>query len=118
VRSGDVLKADFVEFLKLDTITRKIRPGSVTALSKKEPILRGRSTEKRTPILYGSEFALLQFIHGAGTAALGWCLPAEWRFSMVSMVSINLRIWFDGVETGDTGETVEPEEASKYAVFR
>ena len=30
---------------------------------------------------------------------------------MVSMVSINLRIWFDGVETGDAGETVEPKES-------
>jgi hypothetical protein len=27
--------------------------------------------------LYRSEFALLQFSHGAGTAALGWCLPAQ-----------------------------------------
>jgi len=32
----------------------------------------------RAPILYESEFALLQFTHGAGTAALGRCLPAEW----------------------------------------
>jgi hypothetical protein len=29
---------------------------------------------------------------------------------MVSMVAINLEIWFDGVETGDTGESVELEE--------
>ena len=28
----------------------------------------------------------------------------------MSMVSINLRIWFDGVEQGDAGETIEPEE--------
>jgi hypothetical protein len=33
------------------------------------------------------------------------------RFSLVSMVSINLGIWFYGVGTGDTGETVEPEES-------
>ena len=65
---------------------------------------------KRAPILYGSEFALLQFTHGAGTAALGLCLPAEWLFSVVSMVAINLEIRFDGVETGDTGESVELEE--------
>src|SRR6266404_144849 len=32
--------------------------------------------ELHLPSLYSSEFALLQFIHGAGTAALGWCLPA------------------------------------------
>ncbi len=62
---------------------------------------------KCSPILYGSEFALLQFTHGAGTAALGSCLPAEWCFSMVSMVAINLEIWFDGVQTG---ESVEFEE--------
>ena len=62
---------------------------------------------KRAPILYGSEFALLQFTHGAETAALGLCLPAEWLFSVVCMVAINLEIRFDGVETG---ESVELEE--------
>jgi hypothetical protein len=60
----------------LDIIMLKIRPGSVTALPKKNRF-SGRSTEKRTPILYGSELPLLQFMLGAGTAALGWCLPAE-----------------------------------------
>ena len=58
--------------------------------------------------------ALLQFIDGAGTAALGWCLPASqfWTgFNLVSMVSINLRIWFDGVEQRDAGETIEREES-------
>jgi hypothetical protein len=30
---------------------------------------------------------------------------------MVSMVSINLGIWFYGVEMGDAGETIEPEES-------
>jgi hypothetical protein len=29
----------------------------------------------------------------------------------VSMVSINLRVWFDGVEQGDAGETIEREES-------
>ena len=33
------------------------------------------------------------------------------RFSLVSMVSINLGIRFYGVETGDAGETIEPEES-------
>ncbi len=33
------------------------------------------------------------------------------RFSLVSMVSINLGIRFDGVETGDAGESIEPEES-------
>jgi hypothetical protein len=32
-------------------------------------------------------------------------------FSLVSMVSINLGIWFYGVEMGDVGETIEPEES-------
>jgi hypothetical protein len=32
-------------------------------------------------------------------------------FSLVSMVSINLGIRFYGVETGDTGESIEPEES-------
>jgi hypothetical protein len=35
VRSGDVQKAIFVECLKPDIITRKIRPGSVTGLPRK-----------------------------------------------------------------------------------
>ena len=65
-------------------------------------------------ILYQLELRLLQSIHGAGTAALGWCLPAaqfrSW-FSLVSMVSINPGIWFDGVEKGDAGETIEREES-------
>jgi hypothetical protein len=33
------------------------------------------------------------------------------RFSLVSMVSINLGIWFYEVETGDAGESIEPEES-------
>jgi type IV secretion system protein VirB9 len=33
------------------------------------------------------------------------------RFSLVSMVSINLGIRFYGVETGDAGESIEPEES-------
>ncbi len=32
-------------------------------------------------------------------------------FSLVSMVSVNLRIWFYGVETGDAGESIEREES-------
>ena len=33
------------------------------------------------------------------------------RFDLVSMVSINLGIRFYGVETGDAGESIEPEES-------
>jgi hypothetical protein len=33
------------------------------------------------------------------------------RFSLVSMVSINLGIRFYGVEIGDAGESIEPEES-------
>jgi hypothetical protein len=33
------------------------------------------------------------------------------RFNLESMVSINVRIWFDGVEQGDAGETIEREES-------
>jgi len=33
------------------------------------------------------------------------------RFSLVSMVSSNLGIRFYGVETGDAGESIEPEES-------
>jgi hypothetical protein len=33
------------------------------------------------------------------------------RFYLVSMVSINLGNWFDQAETGDAGETIEPEES-------
>ena len=33
------------------------------------------------------------------------------RFSLVSMVSINLGIQFYGVEMGDAGESIEPEES-------
>jgi hypothetical protein len=64
--------------------------------------------------LYQLELSLLQFSLGAGTAALGWvCLQNNFgrRFSLVSMVSINLGIWFYGVEMGDAGETIEPEES-------
>jgi len=60
----------------------------------------------------GSIDALLQFIDRAGTAALGWCLPASQFLDRVfSMGSINLGIWFYQVETGDTGESIEPEES-------
>jgi len=33
------------------------------------------------------------------------------RFSLVSTVSINLGIWFYGVEMGHAGDTIEPEES-------
>jgi hypothetical protein len=33
------------------------------------------------------------------------------------MVSINLGIWFYGVETGDTGESIEPEESHSRRGF-
>jgi hypothetical protein len=36
----------------------------------------------------------------------------------VSPASINLGIWFYEVETGDTSESIEPEEATKHAGFR
>ena len=44
---------------------------------------------------------------------VGICLKDNfgWRFSLASMVSINLGIWFYGVETGDAGESIEPEES-------
>src|ERR1700687_5232736 len=44
---------------------------------------------------------------------VGVCLCHSFgqRFSLVSMVSINLGIWFYGVEIGDTGESIEPEES-------
>ena len=61
--------------------------------------------------LYQLELPLLQFIHGAGTAALGWRLPVGRAVCLVSMVSINLGIWFYGVELGDAGETIEREES-------
>jgi hypothetical protein len=111
VRSGDVLKANFVECPKLHIITLKIRPGSVTALRKKNRF-SGRSTEKRTPILYGSEFALLQFMGQGQVLGVGVCLRNSFgrRFGLVSMVSINLRIRFYEVETGNIGESIEPEE--------
>ncbi len=64
-------------------------------------------------ILTDQSMLCYNFIHGAGTA-LGWCLPAAQcgrRFNLVSMVSINLRIWLYGVEMGDAGETIEHEES-------
>jgi hypothetical protein len=44
---------------------------------------------------------------------VGVCLQHSFgrQFSLVSMVSINLGIWFYGVETGDTGESIEPGES-------
>jgi hypothetical protein len=44
---------------------------------------------------------------------VGVCLHNSFgrQFSLVSMVSINLGIWFYGVEMGDAGETIEPEES-------
>ncbi len=44
---------------------------------------------------------------------VGVCLRNSFgrRFSLVSMVSISLGIWFYGVEMGDVGETIEPEES-------
>jgi MOSC domain-containing protein len=80
-------------------------------------ISTGRSTGSHShsgQILTDQSMLCYNFIHGAGTAALGWSLPVAQcgrRFNLVSMVSINLRIWFYGVEMGDTGETIEREES-------
>jgi hypothetical protein len=44
---------------------------------------------------------------------VGICLMDNfgWRFSLVSMVSINPGIWFYWVEKRDAGETIEREES-------
>jgi hypothetical protein len=51
---------------------------------------------------------------------VGVCLQHSFgrRFDLVSMVSINLGIWFYRVEQGEAGETIEHEEGSKYAGFQ
>jgi hypothetical protein len=55
-------------------------------------------------------------IHFTGQGQLLWVRVAcgtvfGQRFSVVSMVSINLGIRFYRVATGDTGESIEPEES-------
>jgi hypothetical protein len=55
-------------------------------------------------------------IHLTGQGQLLWVGVAcstllDNGFSLVSMVSVNLGIWFYGVETGDAGESIEPEES-------
>jgi hemoglobin len=80
-----------------------------------------RKTIPEPPLAFGSMpdgsiDVLLQFIHGAGTAALGSVLPVAHfgqPFRLGSMVSINLGIRFYGVETGDAGESIEPEESQR-----
>ena len=47
----------------------------------------------------------------SGQGQLLWVEFACRCFSLVSMVSINLGIWFYEVETGDAGESIEPEES-------
>jgi hypothetical protein len=43
---------------------------------------------------------------------VGVCLQQDFgRIILVSMVSFNLGIRFYGVETGDAGESIEPEES-------
>jgi len=43
---------------------------------------------------------------------VGVCLQHSLdRFNLVSMVSINLRIWFYWVEQGDASESIEREES-------
>jgi hypothetical protein len=44
---------------------------------------------------------------------VGVCLHHSFgrRFNLVSLVSINLRIWFYGVDQADAGETIEREES-------
>jgi hypothetical protein len=76
---------------------------------------------KRTLNLCWSEFPLLQFIHGAGTAALGWCLPAAHFWTavcIVSTVSVNLGIGFCGLKHVTQGKRMKLRKAAKHAVFR
>jgi hypothetical protein len=40
-----------------------------------------------------------------------WLQHSFGPVSLVSMVSVNLRIWFYGVEEGDAGQTMEREES-------
>src|SRR5882724_3362159 len=59
-------------------------------------------------------------IHFTGQGQLLWVRVSlrdtfGWRFSLVS---INLGIWFCEVETGDTDESMNPEESTKHAGFR
>jgi hypothetical protein len=51
---------------------------------------------------------------------VGICLTDnfEWRFSLVSMVPINLGIWFYGAELSDAGETIEREESQWIPGFQ
>ena len=63
-----------------------------------------------------SNFLCYNSFHGAGTAALGWCLPAKWFWTAFwlgvdGVHYYNLGIRFYGVETGDAGESIEPEES-------
>ena len=60
--------------------------------------------------------SMLCYYQNAGQGQLLWVgvWPAAQfgrQFSLVSMVSINLGMWLYGVETGDTGESIEPEES-------
>ena len=103
-----------MECPELDIITRKMRPGNVTALSKKEPILgTGR---RRSGLQSYTDLNSLCYNSLTGQGQLLWVSVAcstvfGQQFSLVSMVSINLGIRFYGVETGDAGESIEPEES-------
>ena len=76
-------------------------------------------TVPEPPLAFGSmptDQSTLCYNSLTGQGQLLWvgvCLQHSFgrQFSLVSMVSINLGIWFYGVETGDTGESIEPEES-------
>ena len=74
---------------------------------------------KCTSILYGSEFALLQFIHGAGTAALGWCLPVtQFLDSGLAWCPLTSEFRYTGLKQATQANRLNLRNASKYAVFR
>jgi hypothetical protein len=81
--------------------------GSTKATSEPTAPLWDRTCTDLNSLCYNS-------VTGQGQLLwVGVCLHNSFgrRFSLVSMVSINLGIWFYGVEMGDAGESIEPEES-------
>ena len=76
-------------------------------LSANRPSHLAKSVTTRIRVCYNSFTGQGQLLW------VGVCLLHSFgqRFSLVSMVSINLGIRFYGVETGDAGESIEPEES-------
>jgi len=96
-------------------------------LANRNRLCSNRGNRSRTSLAFGSKpdesiDALLQFIHGAGTAALGWCLPAaqflDNDLAWCPWCPLTSEFGSTGLNGATQANRLNVKKASKYAGFQ